>query len=121
MKNQQLEPGDKIYKLASSTIIHIYTIKRVTSKQAVSSIGTKFKREVVDGKVKVLGSSFVFSMYSYYLETPDLIQRRKNQLLIGELNKAPWHLLSTTALNRMVRIKRQELLLATSNSKNKKS
>jgi len=85
-QKRALEVGDKIYRIGglgfvSDEISGIYTIVRVTSTQAISQSGTKFKRDNSEFIKVINESTYSTNHYDHYeLETEELKAARKIQL-----------------------------------------
>ena len=95
-----LRKGDVLYSHAlCSNILHRSTVERVTKTQAIDSLGGKFKNKEVSmlrNLVRIGDTGFVPTVYD--IETPELKEMYKRQVLIGILNRFDPKKYSTDAL-----------------------
>jgi hypothetical protein len=99
----KLKEGDRIYRCYQGTPTSIMVIERTTKTQAVCGT-TKFRREYSENSwVNMIGAGS-YSLTSYYLETPKLIERYNRVKLLSEVGRIKFENLSNEQLRGIINV-----------------
>ena len=101
----ELKVGDKVYSVIHGKVQSVYEIERVTSTQAITKNGERFKRLVLSSEfVLPVKKQDKWSSVYYCIENDKLKEQLKRQTFIKKLSQVVFTKLSTRELERLCEI-----------------
>ena len=96
-----LQLNDNVYCTQYSVINHIEKIVRITTTHAVTNNGTKLKINISDNGYCHQIAAGKFNSKSYFLETEELKQEFKKQILVNKFSKFCFKILDLDSLTKI--------------------